>query len=186
MRGGPATLRQRSDISSSKNNLKVKAISHYSWKNKEDLMAKKATKANEAGASSSSAKYPRHTVEKALRIPRAIIDQNAGKECTDKDSAKFSGVGFNGPYKVELSSSIKYGFLTRPKPGHVAVTDRGRQALRPQKPGDEIDALRHAILEAPDISTVYKHYRGENLPDGSFFENALVDKFAIFQRALDA
>lgn len=126
-----------------------------------------------------TAKYPRHSVEKALRIPRAIIDQNAGKECTDSESAKFVGVGYNGPYKVELSSALKYGFLERPKPGHVAVTDRARQAIRPQKAGDEIDALRQAVLEAPDISTVYKHYRGENLPDGKFFENALVDKFSI-------
>src|SRR5579859_1183148 len=29
------------------------------------------------------------------------------------------------------------------------------------------------------ISEVYKHYRGEYLPDGSFFEHALVDKFSI-------
>jgi hypothetical protein len=26
------------------------------------------------------AKYPRHTIEKSLRIPRAIIEQNAGKD----------------------------------------------------------------------------------------------------------
>ncbi len=147
-------------------------------------MAKKASKVSKVSKAkkepgATSAKYPRHTVEKALRIPRAIIDQNAGKECSDQDSANFAGVGFNGPYKVELSSSIKYGFLTRPKAGHVAVTDRGRQAIRPQKSGDEIEALRQAILEAPDISAVYKHYRGENLPDGAFFENALVDKFGL-------
>jgi hypothetical protein len=59
------------------------------------------------------------------------------------------------------------------------VTDRARQAIRPQNPGDEIDALRQAIMEAPDISDVYKHYRGENLPDGIFFSNALTDKFGI-------
>ena len=141
-------------------------------------MAKKSARAAKE-VNAASARYPRHTVEKALRIPRAIVDQNAGKECSDRDSAKFAGVGFNGPYKVELSSSIKYGFLSRPKPGHVAVTERGRQAIRPQKPGDETDALRQAILDAPDISTVYKHYRGENLPDGAFFENALTDKFGI-------
>ena len=35
------------------------------------------------------------------------------------------------------------------------------------------------MLDAPDISEVYKHYRGEYLPDGSFFEHALVDKFSI-------
>ena len=89
------------------------------------------------------------------------------------------GVGFNGPYRVELSSSIKYGFLERLKQGHVSVTERARQALRPQSPGDEIAALRAAILSAPDISSVYKHYRGESLPDRKFFENTLVDNYNI-------
>jgi hypothetical protein len=130
-------------------------------------------------AEGGTAKYPRHSVDKALRIPRAIIDQNAGRECTDRDSAAFVGVGFNGPYRVELSSSIKYGFLDRLHPAHVSVTERARQAIRPQKSGDDITALREAVLSAPDISAVYSHYRGENLPDGHFFENALVDKFGI-------
>lgn len=125
------------------------------------------------------AKFPRHSVEKALRIPRAIIDQNAGRECSDRESATFLGVGYNGPYAVELSSALKYGLLERPRPRHVAITERARAALRPQNPGDEIAALRAAILDAPDISTVYKHYRGENIPDGKFFDNALVDKFGI-------
>jgi len=139
----------------------------------------KPPKAAKRQSSAAPPKYPRHAVDKALRIPGAIIDQNAGKECTDAESAKFVGVGYNGPFKVELSSSIKYGFLERPKSGHVVVTDRARQAIRPQKPGDEIEALRQAVLDAPDIGQVYKHYRGENLPDGKFFENALVDKFGI-------
>lgn len=138
---------------------------------------KKIEKKKKGGAP--QAKFPRHTVEKALRIPRAIIDQNAGKECSDRDSAKYVGVGFNGPYSVEISSALKYGFLDRPKAGFIAVTDRARQAIRPQKLGDEIEAFRAAVLEAPDISDVYSHYRGENLPDGVFFQNALVDKFGI-------
>lgn len=141
---------------------------------------KKATKPKKSKAGSGgSAKYPRHSVEKALRIPRAIIDQNAGKPCSEKESAKFVGVGFNGPYRVEVSSAIKYGFLERPQAGMVSVTDRARRAIRPQKPGDEIEALRQAVLAAPEISEVYSHYRGEYLPDGTFFEHALVDKFKI-------
>lgn len=131
------------------------------------------------GGDGNLAKYPRHTVEKALRVPRAIIDQNAGRECTDREAASFANVGFGGPFKVELSSAIKYGFLERPKAGHVRVTDRARQALRPQNPGDEIEALRQAVMAAPDIAEVYRHYRGENLPDGTFFANALTDKFGI-------
>ena len=72
-------------------------------------------KTQRGGGESTTAKFPRHSVEKALRIPRAIIEQNAGRECSDEDSSRFVGVGFNGPYKVELSSAIKYGFLMRAK-----------------------------------------------------------------------
>ena len=141
--------------------------------------AKTRPKKSKAKSSGGVAKYPRHTVERALRVAKAIIEQNAGKECSDADSAKYVGVGFNGPYMVEISSAIKYGFLTRPRPGVLAVSERARQALRPQQTGDDIEALRQAVLNAPDISEVYKHYRGEDLPDGSFFENALIDKFKI-------
>jgi hypothetical protein len=63
-------------------------------------MAKPQTK------SSGKADYPRYTVEKALRIPRAILEQNAGKECSDAESATFVKVGYTGPYQMELSSAI--------------------------------------------------------------------------------
>jgi hypothetical protein len=59
------------------------------------------------------------------------------------------------------------------------VTERARRAVRPQKPGDDIEALQEAVLAAPDISDVYSHYRGEYLPDPTFFEHALEDKFKI-------
>lgn len=140
----------------------------------------KRRKATQSAAGAGGvAKFPRHTVEKALRIPKAIIEQNAGKECLEKDAATYAGLGMAGPFRLEVSSSIKYGFLTRPRPGVLDVTERARQAVRPQKPGDEIDALRQAVLDAPEVSDVYKHYRGEDLPDGAFFEHALVDKFKI-------
>jgi hypothetical protein len=155
-------------------------IADVSPKDKEQKKSpKKKTAKAKVATKSGTPKYPRHTVEKALRIPKAIIEQNAGKECTDKESAKFVGVSFNGPYKVEVSSAIKYGFLDRPMAGYIEPTERARKAIRPQKPGDEIDALRAAVLDAPDISEVYKHYRGEYLPEPNFFEHALVDKFSI-------
>ena len=126
-------------------------------------------------------KYPRHSIAKALRIPRAILEQNAGKSCTDEEAARFSNLGFGGPFKVELSSGIKYGLLDRPEEGHVQITDLAKKVLRPQQPQDEVDGLREAVLNAPEISDVYRHYRGENLPDRPFLENALVDTFKIPQ-----
>jgi hypothetical protein len=125
------------------------------------------------------AKYPRHTARQALRIPQAILEQNAGRECSDKEAATFAGIGYGGPVAVEISSAIKYGFLERPGAQRVRVTDLAKQILRPQRSNDEIEGLRQAVLQAPLISEVYNHYRGENLPDTKFFDNALTDTFRL-------
>ena len=77
-------------------------------------------------------KYPRHSLEKVLRIPKAILDQNAGKECSDKETATFLGIKYNkGPYALELSSAMKFGLLGRPVAGRVAVSDIAKRILRP-------------------------------------------------------
>lgn len=123
--------------------------------------------------------FPRHAVRKALRVPRAILDQNAGKQCSDREAAGFCGVKLSGPFGVEISSGLKYGFLRRPEPGRIEVTDLAKKILRPQNPNDEIDGLREAVQNAPTLGEVYKHYRGENIPDDQFFRNALVDTFRI-------
>jgi len=125
------------------------------------------------------AKFPRHSVEKALRIPKAIYDQNAGKPATVAEAARFTtGGAVTGPFRVEVSSSKKYGYL-RSDAGKLALEDRARRAIAPQSGTDRISALQEAVLAAPDMSAVYSHYRGESLPDDEFFRNALVDKFAI-------
>ena len=123
--------------------------------------------------------YPRHSVRKALRVPKAILEQNAGKACTDREASGFCGIKWRGPFGVEISSAIKYGFLRRPEPGQVEITDLAKKVLRPQNQSDEIDGLREAVLRAPVVSEVYRHYRGENVPDDQFFRNALIDTFIL-------
>jgi len=125
------------------------------------------------------AKYPRHSLVKSLRIPLAILEQNAGKECSDRDAAGFVGVSYNGPFMSEIGSAKKFGLLSSPEKQKVVVTDLAKKILRPQSQADEIIGLRESVLKAPDISEVYNHYRGENIPDDKFFENALVDNFKI-------
>ncbi|WP_314951466.1 hypothetical protein [Bradyrhizobium cosmicum] len=133
-------------MSQENGNERETAVSTKKVAKKKKLKTAKKRLKGKAEAIGATAKFPRHSVEKALRIPRAIIEQNAGHACSDKDSATYVGVGFNGPYRVEISSSIKYGFLDRPSAGMISVTDRARQAIRPQKVGDDIEALRQAAL----------------------------------------
>jgi len=157
------------------NNTKIKKIKKKKQKAKAHGKSGRASRSIEA----SRAKFPRHTMEKALRTPRAILDQNAGRACTDAEAARFVGVGLHGPYRVEISSAIKYGFLERPENGKVQPSALAKQILRPQQPTDALEGYRQAVLNAPDISEVYKHYRGENLPDDVFLQNAVVEKYKI-------
>jgi hypothetical protein len=131
-----------------------------------------------------TAKYPRHSLERALRIPKAILEQNAGRECTQQESASFVGVNYNrGPYVVELSSASKFGLLERSS-GRVRLTDLARTILHPHDEEAHLKGLRNAVLKAPGISDVYKRYRGENLPEEQPLNNALVAKFRIPQDKL--
>jgi len=128
---------------------------------------------------SSQAAYPRHSIDKCLRIPRAIIEQNAGKDCTESEAAGFVGVGMSGDFRLELSSCKKFSLLERPETGRIQPTELAKKIVRPQNPDEELKSLRQSIINAPCISEVYSHYRGENLPDELFFRNALIDKFRI-------
>jgi hypothetical protein len=132
-----------------------------------------------AGGSTATLGFPKHAISKCLRIPQAILDQNAGNPCTDKEATKFLGLVYNGSLAVEISSGIKYGLLERPAAGTVKPTDLTRRIVRPQKPTDKRDAMRQAILNAPGISDAYKHYRGENLPDLPFLKNTARESFHV-------
>jgi hypothetical protein len=85
------------------------------------------------GAQDRGAQVSRHSLEKVLRIPKAILDQNAGKECSDEDTATFLGIKYNkGPYALGVSSAIKFGLLERPSAGRIAVSELAKKILRPQ------------------------------------------------------
>jgi hypothetical protein len=129
--------------------------------------------------------FPKRPLEKCIRIPQAILDQNAGNECTNREAAGFAKLGWTGPLSVEVSSAIKYGLLERPSPGKIRPTDLVRRIVRPQQPNDQVDALRQAVLNAPVIGDVYKRYRGENLPDREFLINAVVDSFKVPQERVE-
>ncbi len=129
---------------------------------------------------SGNARYPRHSVEAALRIPRAILEQNAGNACSQKEAANFLGFKEDhGPFRLEVSSALKFGFLQRPSPGKIEPSALAKQIIRPHNPADELDGYRQSILLAPQISDVYKHYRGENLPDDQFLRNSVVDTYKV-------
>lgn len=149
-------------------------------KGKKRKTAKKAARRKAPKGKFGPIGFPKQSILKCLRIPQAVLENNAGKECTDREAAKFAGLGWTGPLAVEISSALKYGLFQRPNPGKVEPTDITRRIVRPQKPTDKVDAYREALLNAPLISDVYKHYRGENLPEEtSFLVNTVTESFKV-------
>ena len=138
------------------------------------------TKSKNQKSKKLTSNYPRHTLEDALRIPKTIFDQNAGKITAEDKTATFFGLTKStGNFRLEISSSTKYGLIERPEARMLKPTKLAKQILRPQNENENLEGLRAAILNAPVFSDVYKHYRGENLPDEQFFHNALVDTFKV-------
>lgn len=113
-------------------------------------MKKNTTKKTAARGSARGArvKYPKHSILDCLRIPQAILDQNAGEACTDREGASYAKVGWTGDLTVEISSAIKYGLLERPSPGHIKPTDLARKIVRPHDANDKLTALRQSVMNA--------------------------------------
>jgi hypothetical protein len=55
--------------------------------------ASKSKKPRKARGSAAHANFPKHAISACLRIAEAVLEQNAGKESTYKEAAKFAGVG---------------------------------------------------------------------------------------------
>jgi hypothetical protein len=141
------------------------------------VRARKIKRASEN--STANVSFPKHPISKCVRIPQAILEQNAGKECTYREAAKFAGIGYTGQIGVEISSARKYGLLEPVGTGQIKPTELVRRIVRPQKPNDKQDAMREGVLKAPGISDAYKHYRGENLPDLTFLKNTARDTLHV-------
>lgn len=123
--------------------------------------------------------YPKDTLGTCLRIPQAILEQNAGEACTSREAAAFARLGWTGPLTVEISSASKYGLLERPSPGKIKPTDLVRKIVRPESNTERLEALRQAVLNAPVISDMYKKYRGEYLPDKEFIVNTAINSYSV-------
>ncbi len=147
--------------------------------------SRRSRKEGSPGKSTAHISFPKHAISKCVRIPQAILEQNAGKECTYREAAKFAGLGYTGQVGVEISSARKYGLLEPVGTGKVKPTELVRRIVRPQKPNDKRDAMREAILKAPGISDAYKHYRGENLPDMTFLKNTARDTLRVPEEKVD-
>ena len=126
--------------------------------------------------------FPKNTLEDALKIARAIEEQNAGNPMKPEMLAR--AVGYNSVadwrFLDLLRSASLYGLVTGSgKITPVGLTEIGQDVVAPSTPPARPKALFAAFRNVEDFKRVEEFYKGKKLPEDEFFENNLYREFQI-------
>lgn len=142
----------------------------------------KASVAKPAKLASAPWTFPKNTLEDAIKIARAVEEQNAGNPM--KPDMLCKAVGYNSTadwrFLDLLRSANLYGLVTGVgKITPVGLTDIGRDVVAPSAPSARPKALFAAFRSVDDFRKVEEFYNGKKLPEDEFFENNLFREFGI-------
>jgi len=126
--------------------------------------------------------FPKNTLEDAIKIARAIEEQNGGNPMKPDMLAK--AVGYNSladwRFLDLLRSASLYGLVTSSgKINPVGLTEIGQDVVAPSAPAARPKALMAAFRSVDDFRKVEDFYKGKKLPEDEFFENNLFREFSI-------
>lgn len=146
------------------------------------VAAPKASAAKPAKLAAAPWTFPKNTLEDAIKIARAIEEQNAGNPM--KPDMLCKAVGYNSTadwrFLDLLRSANLYGLVTGVgKISPVSLTDIGRDVVAPSTPSARPKALFAAFRSVDDFRKVEEFYNGKKLPEDEFFENNLFREFGI-------
>lgn len=147
----------------------------------------KKMKSNERGANKDDSRgrarsdFPKHTLEDALRIARALSEKNGGQPLPPTETAIALGISpGSSEFRILLSSSIRYGLTSGSfNSEKVTLEPAGRSIVEPTSREDQRRALEKAALEPPTFKAINEYFRGKKLPEEGFFQNTLVREFGV-------
>lgn len=118
---------------------------------------------------------PAISLEKALRVPRAIAENYASHPTRPLDVASALGVQpSSGGFRVECGAAIGYGLTEGgPNAPEISLTTLGKRITKPTESEDDKLALRTAALKPTVADQFYKKYDGSPLPPKNIAQNVL-------------
>lgn len=127
-------------------------------------------------------KFPKNSLEDALRVPKAIDEKFGGNPTGAADLVR--AVGFNKEsdwrYLDLLKSSSLYGLTSGTgSTASVKLEQLGEDILSPGSSDQRQKALLAAFRNVSDFAAVEAFYKGKKIPEDEFFENTLIRQFNI-------
>jgi len=151
-----------------------------------------ATKATKAAKTStgkrtylSQSDVPGCTLEDALRVPQAIAENYAAKPTSPLNTAAALDMQPNaGRFRLLCGAALAYGLTSGgPNAPEIAITPLGMRAVRPIQEGDDLAALREALMRPRVIGEFLQKYNNAPLPRSDIAINVLLDMGVPKERA---
>ena len=120
-------------------------------------------------------------ITKALRIPKALVEQYAGQPTPPLEVAVAVGVKpTSSGWRSLTGAAVGYG-LTEGGYGakEIALTDLGRRAVAPHEEGEDTAALREACLKPVVIGGFLNKYDTHKFPREDIARNVLKGEFGV-------
>ena len=125
--------------------------------------------------------FPKHSLEDAIRVARAIEDKNAGKPM--RGDLLVTAVGYHQTtdwrYRDLLRSAMFYGIVEGSAAGPVSLAKIGQDIVAPSSPPQRQKALLDAFRSVDVFKRVEQHYSGKKIPDDEYFENTLTRDYGV-------
>ncbi len=128
---------------------------------------------------------PNNTLEEALRVPRALIDNYAGKTATPLQVASaLNMTPSSGTFRNLCGSAIAYGLTTGGyNAKEIALVPLAKRILTPLEDGDDLIAKREAALKPRVLGEFIRKYENSPLPRHDIALNVLVELGVPRERA---
>lgn len=120
---------------------------------------------------------PSHSIEDALVIPRAIWDDLAGRPCTPLQVCTALDLSpTSSKFRDLAGASIAYGFTAGGwNAKTITLEALGKRAVAPTEEGDDIAAIKSAVLKPSILKRFFEYYDGKKFPKDVIAENMLID-----------
>jgi hypothetical protein len=131
--------------------------------------------------------FPRTTLEDAIKVARAIEENNAGNPMRAADLVKAVGYRQANDWRFLdlLRSANQYGLVSGTPSTSISLTKQGQDIVAPSSPGQRASALLSAFRNVKDFEAVENFYGGKPIPEDEFFLNTLSREFNIPRDRLD-
>jgi hypothetical protein len=120
---------------------------------------------------------PAASLDEALRVPKAILENYAGQPTSPFNVAKVLAVEPKGKRLIHLcGAAIAYGLIEGgAQAATISITTLAKRILRPTKDGDDINARREALLRPRIFGEFLRKYDGYTFPRDDIAKNVLIE-----------